>query len=220
MGLLVDTLQEFRHGKPQDTVSFFLASSAVALSLLGFLGTRPERRSLSERFVLVRIWMKELSSQIQSSEGLFTWVSRTAKALLFNRQQADARVADFQRQVRRLRETVATSLAALHIPDFIHEALSLRLTDMCGTAESTAFVAQGKLDQVGLLALTDCLDAVQLSELPQQKKQEVKEILVGHFQQFHELSRGFTWAHGPDRSVPGKEIPTNVRSKKVVSAQA
>ena len=220
MASLVETLQEFRHGKPQDTISFFLAGSAIGLPLLGFLGTRPARQSLSERLVAARVWMKELSNQIQSCEGVFTWFGRTVKTLLFNRQQANARVADFQRQVRHLRETVASSLASLPIPDFIHEALSLRLTDMCGNAESTAFAAQGKLDEVGLLALNDCLDAVRLSELPEQTKQDVKQLLVGHFQQFNELSRDLTRAQELNRSVSGKEISTNVRSKKTISAQA
>ena len=220
MASLVDTLRELRHGKPQDTISFFLAASAIGLPLLGFLGARPARRSLPERLVAARVWMKELSNQIQSCEGVFTWFGQTAKTLLFNRQQADPRVADFQRQVRRLRETVASSLGSLPIPDFIQEALSLRLTDMCGKAESTAFAAQGKLDQVGLLALSDCLDAVQLSELPEQTKQEVKQVLVGHFQQFHEVSRDLTRAQERNQTVSGKEISTNVRSKKTISAQA
>jgi hypothetical protein len=220
MASLVDSIQELRHGKPQDTVSFFLAVSAIGLPLLGFLGTRPAHRSFSEKLVAARVWMKELSNQIQSCEGVFTWFGRTARALLFNRRQTDARVADFQRKVQRLRETVASSLGSLHIPDFIHEALSLRLTDMCGNAESTAFAAQGKLDQVGLLALNDCLDVVQLSELPERTKREVKELLVGHFQQFNALSRDLTRAQEQNQAVSGKGISTNVGTKKAISAQA
>jgi hypothetical protein len=217
--LLVETLQELRNGKPADTISFFLSAGAVTLPLLGFLGTRPERRSLSEKFVCARVWMKELSSQIQCSEGLVFWAARTAKTLLFNRRQADGRLADFQRQVHRLRDNVASSLTTLHVPDFIHEALSIRLGDMCGNAETTAFAAQGKLDQAGLSALNDCLDAVQLSQLPEQKKEEVKQLLIRHFQQFNGLSRGFTHAYAPNRSFAGKEISTNVRPKKTISTQ-
>jgi hypothetical protein len=56
--------------------------------------------------------------------------------------------------------------------------------------------------------------------LPEQTKREVKQLLVGHFQQFNELSRGLTRAQELNRSVSGKEISTNVSSKKTISAQA
>jgi len=219
MASIIDSLRELQRGKPQDATAFFLATSAIGLPLLVFLGMRPARRSLSERFVAARVWMKELSNQIQCTEGVFRWFGRTSKMFLFNRQQVDARVANFQKQVQRLRDALTTSLASLELPDFIYDALSLQLTNMCGKVESTAFRAQGKLDHVGLLALNDCLDMVKASSLPDKTKTTVEQLLLGHFQQFHDVARALTHAQASNWSPFGKEISTNARSEKTISAQ-
>jgi hypothetical protein len=217
---LVNTVYELRSGQFEDVAPFFLSSFAVALPLVALLGTRPQRSSLSQKIASSRLWMKDLSNQIESTEGLLTWVSRSAKTLLFNCQPVDTRVIDFQRQAQQLRATVTSSLSALEVPDFIHETLMLRLIDMCGNAESTAFAAQRKFDQVGLLALNDCLDAVQISDLPERTKVKVKELLLAQFQHFHEFSRSFTRADGLNARFLGKETSPNARSKKTISTQA
>src|SRR6516165_7504949 len=174
-------LLALRHPHPTEALQLVTAGTFVLIPLLGLMGTRPESDTLSVRFACLRRRMKDIAEQVESTEGLFTWAGRMTTAVFLNRPKVDQRAADFQAQVRVLRESVQDALVSIDLPSFLHERLSLRLLDMCSDMETLAFATQSRFDRQRLAGLNDCLDALQSSELPQALKDEARVLLMEHF---------------------------------------
>jgi hypothetical protein len=170
--LIVAQLLTLRNPSPAEAVSPAIAGAFALIPLLGFMGTRAGRRPLSERAASARRRMKEISAQVESTEGVFVWSGRIVAGALFNRPTVDPRVANFHAQLLTLRETIQDALISLEIPSMLHEELSMRLVDMSSGVERLASATQGKFDREGLPALNVCLDAVQSSEIPNSVKEE------------------------------------------------
>ena len=213
---MIARLLTLRHPSPAEVVSLAIAGAFALIPLLGFMGTRAEQSTLSERVASVRRRMKEISAQIESTEGLLVWSGRIVAGALFNRPKIDPRAANFHAHLLTLRETIQDALISLEIPSMLHEELSIRLLDMCSGVESLASATQGKFDREGLAALSDCLDAVQSSEIPDSVKEEARKLLLDHFNQFHKATRRFTWADGWRGTTLGKE-PFNDVGHEILS---
>ena len=211
---LTEGLLTLRHLHPAEAVRLAIAVAFILIPLLGLLGTRAEQSTFPEKVASLRRRMKEIASQVESTEGLFPWGRRIAARVLFNRPVVDPLVANLQVRLLALRETVQDSLVSLEIPSFLHEKLSLRLLEMCSEAGGIAAATQGKLDHQGLLALTDCLDAVQSCDLTDSIKEEARKLLLDHFKQFHNATRRFTSADGWRTTSRGKETFTYAGSER------
>jgi hypothetical protein len=197
------------HLHPAEALQVVVAGAFVLVPLLGLMGTRPESDALSGRVASLRRRMKDISEQVESTEGLLTWVGRVTLAALFNRPKVDKRAADFQAQVRMLHESVQDALVSIGLPSFLHERLNMRLLDMCSDMETLAFATQTRFDRQRLAGLNDCLDAVQSSELPQVLKDEARVLLMEHFNQYHTTARRLTRAESPRDTTLGRELSDN-----------
>src|SRR5262249_21896232 len=158
------------------------------------MGTRPESDALSGKVASLRRRMKDIAEQVESTEGLFTWARRVTVAVFFNRPKVDQRASDFQAQVRMLREYVQDALVSIDLPSVLHESVSMLLLDLCSDMEAFAIATQTRFDRQSLDGLNDCLDAVQSSELPQTLKDEARELLLNHFNQYRTAARRLTRA--------------------------
>jgi hypothetical protein len=206
---LLQELLTLRHSRLADTIVLLVAAAFPLIPLLGLLGMRPETETMSGRVASLRRSMKEIAEQVESADGLFPWAGRVIKAALFNRPRVDQRAADFQVQVRILRESIQDALGSIELPSFLHERLSVRLLDMCSDMETLAFATQTRFDHQRLAGLNDCLDAVQSSELPQAVKDEAQGLLLNHFTQYHTAARRLTRAEALLDTPLGRELSEN-----------
>ena len=197
------------HLRPAEALQVVVAGAFVLVPLLGLMGTRPESDALSGKVASLRRRMKDISEQVESTEGLLTWAGRVTVAVFFNRPKVDKRAADFQAQVRMLRESVQDALVSIGLPSFLHERLSMRLLDMCSDMETLAFATQSRFDRQRLAGLNDCLDALQSSELPQTLKDEARVLLMDHFNRYHTTARRLTRAESPRDTTLGRELSDN-----------
>jgi hypothetical protein len=191
---LVSDLQTLRHPDPLESIVAIVAGSFVLLPFLGLLGTRLDRSSLSDRVAAFRRRMKEVSAQVEATEGLVSWAARILAGLFFNKRQVDARLEVFRTEMRALQEAVKEALLSFELPVLISEELNLRVGAMAATVENLAFSTQNKFDHEGLLALTDCLDTVEMADIDKDLKQALRDSLRDHFNRYRESSRRFTWA--------------------------
>jgi hypothetical protein len=205
---VLEELLTLRHPRPAEAMELAVVGAFTLIPLLGLMGTRPESETLSGKVASLRRRMKDIAEQVESTEGLFTWTGRVTTAAFFNRPKVDRRATDFQAQVRMLRESVQNAIVSIELPSFLHERLSLRLTDMCSEMETLAFATQTKFDRQGLAALNDCLDAVQSSELPETLKDQARAHLIDHLNRFHTAARRLTRAESQRETTPGRELFT------------
>jgi hypothetical protein len=206
---VLQELLTLSHLRPDEAVQLAVAGAFVLIPLLGLMGTRPESDTLSGKVASLRRRMKDIAEQVESTEGLFTWARRVTTVAFFNRPKVNQRAADFQVQVRMLRESVQDALVSIDLPSFLHERLSLRLLDMCSDMETLAFATQTRFDHQRLAGLNDCLDAVQSSELPQTVKDEAQGLLLDHFNQYHTAARRLTRADSLLDTTLGRELSEN-----------
>jgi hypothetical protein len=209
VGPVLQGLLALGHPHPAEALQLAVAGAFVLIPLLGLLGTRPESDAWSGKVASLRRRMKGIAEQVESTEGLLTWAGRLTLAALFNRPKVDKRAADFQAQVRLLRESVQGALVSIGLPSFLHETLNMRLLDMCSDIETLAFAMQTRFDRQRLAGLNDCLDAVQSSELPQTLKDEAAALLLDHFNQYHTAARRLTRAESLRDTSLGRELSDN-----------
>ena len=220
---LVSDLQTLRHPDSLESIVAIVVAAFVLLPLLGLLGTRFDRPSFSERVATFRRRMKEMSSQVEATEGLFSWAARILAGLFFNKRQVDPRLEVFQAEMRALQEAVKEALLSFELPVFISEELNLRIGTMAATVENLAFSTQNKFDHEGLLALTDCLDTVEMADIDKDLKQALRDSLRDHFNRYRESSRRFTWADQGRGNLYmqannlRKDLFTDARSEKTLS---
>jgi hypothetical protein len=199
----------------------FVTTCAIDLMpFVALVATRPKRVRLADRVGILRRWMLQVSAQVESTDGIFPWLWRTCKAFLFHRTTAipDSNYCDFQTQSRELRQNLHSSLGSLFLPELVQDQVEIRLTHLHTEMEVLAHATQRKFDQEGVLALNDCMDAVQLSSASEALKRSLNRLLFDHFDQFQDLTRRFLATKTRRPPAPRKEHQPNAESQETASS--